>query len=181
MKHTSISKRYAVALAESVPDNSELEAVAGEIAALTQLFRDHPDIGRFVGNRALHRETRQRFVESILDRLELIPVTRRFMLVLVDRGRIGLLEQISLSLAELVDLRLNRAEALVTTAVPLNDEQKQRLRSRLSELSGKSIRLKEQLDPSILGGVVVQLGTRVIDGSVKSSLSKMREEILAEA
>jgi F-type H+-transporting ATPase subunit delta len=181
MKHTSISKRYAAALAESVPDNAELEAVAGEIAALTQLFRDHPDLGRFAGNRALHREARQRFLESILDRLELIPVTRRFMLLLVDKGRIGLLAEISSSLAELVDLRLNRAEAVVTTAVPLNDEQRERLRLRLSELTGKTIRMKEQRDPDILGGVVVQIGTRVIDGSVKSSLSKMREELLAEA
>ena len=181
MKHTSISKRYAVALAESVPDNSELEAVAGEIAALTQLFRDHPDIGRFVGNRAIYIETRQRFLESILDRLELISVTRRFMLVLVERRRIGLLEQIGSAIAELVDLRLHRAEAVVTTAVPLKEEQRERLRSRLSEVTGKTIRMKEQRDPNILGGVVVQIGTRVIDGSVKSSLSKMREELLAEA
>ncbi len=181
MRRTSISKRYAVALAESVPDNSELEAVAEEIDALTRLFRDHPDLGRFAGNRAIHRETRERFLESILNRLELMPVTHRFMLLLVGRGRIGLLEHISSSLAELVDLRLNRAEALVTTAVPLNEEQRERLRLRLSEQSGKSIRLKEQLDPNILGGVVVQLGTRVIDGSVKSSLSRMREELLAEA
>lgn len=181
MKRTSISKRYAVALAESVPDNGELEAVAGEIAALTQLFRDHPNLGRFAGNRALHREARQRFLESVLDRLELMPVTRRFMLLLVDRGRIGSLEQISSSLAELVDLRLNRAEAMVTTAVPLKEEQRERLRLRLSELTGKTIRMKEQCDPDILGGVVVQIGTRVIDGSVKSSLSNMREELLAEA
>ena len=181
MKHTSISKRYAVALAESVPDNNELEAVAEEIDALTRLFRGHPDIGRFLGNRAIYIETRERFLESILDRLELIPVTRRFMLVLVERGRIGLLEQIGSAIAELVDLRLNRAEAVVTTAVPLKEEQRERLRLRLSELSGKSIRVKEQSDPGILGGVVVQIGTRVIDGSVKCSLLTMREELLVEA
>jgi F-type H+-transporting ATPase subunit delta len=110
-----------------------------------------------------------------------MPVTGRFMLLLVDRGRISLLEQISSSLAELVDLRLNRAEAVVTTAVPLNKEQRKRLRVRLSEVTGKTIRMKEQSDPDILGGVVVQIGTRVIDGSVKSSLSKMREELIAEA
>ena len=52
---------------------------------------------------------------------------------------------------------------------------------RLSELSGKSIRVKEQSDPGILGGVVVQIGTRVIDGSVKCSLLTMREELLVEA
>ena len=180
MTRASISKRYARALAESVGDD-ELEAVAAELAGLVGLFSDHPEVMQFASNRAIERETRERFLESILDRLDLRPITRRFVLVLVDRGRIDLLEQISSSFAELVDLRLNRAEALVTTAVPLGDKRKKRLCSRLSELTGKTIRLRERHDPSILGGVVVQLGTRAIDGSVESSLSKMRKELVAEA
>ena len=181
MKRTSISKRYAKALADSIPDDTELEIVAEELVALTRLFGDYPDLVRFVSNRAIHRETRQRFLESILVRVELRPVTRRLVLLLVDRGRIGVLEQIGSSFAELVDLRLNRAEAVATTVVPLSDEQREHLRSRLSELTGKTIRLKEQRDPSIIGGMIVQLGTTVIDGSVRSFLSKMREELVAEA
>jgi F-type H+-transporting ATPase subunit delta len=80
-----------------------------------------------------------------------------------------------------VDLRLNRAEALVTTVVPLSDEQRERVRVRLSELTGKTIRLKEEQNPDIIGGVIVQIGTAVIDGSVKSSLVRMRNELVPEA
>jgi F-type H+-transporting ATPase subunit delta len=181
MKPTIISGRYAKALAESVADDVELEVVAAELVALVKLFHDRPEFVRFANNRAIPRETRERLLESVLDRVELRPVTRRFLLLLVNRGRIGLLEQISSSFAGLVDRRLNRAEAMVTTAVPLNDEQKERLRSRLSELTGKTIRLEEQRDPGIIGVTIVRLGTTVIDGSIRSFLKNMRKELVGEA
>jgi F-type H+-transporting ATPase subunit delta len=180
MTRASLSKRYATALAKCVEDD-EIEAVAGELVGLTELFSTHPTVVQFASNKAVDRETRRRFLESILERVDLMPVTRRFMLVLAERERVDLLEQISASFGGLVDNRLNRAEAVVTTAVPLGDEQRERLQSRLSELTGKTIRLREREDPAIIGGVVVQLGTRAIDGSVKSSLSRMREELVAEA
>jgi len=180
MRRASLSKRYARALAESVGDD-EIEAVAAELAGLVRLFSDHSEVLQFVGNKAIDGETRQRFLESILERIDLMDVTRRFMLVLADRGRTDLLERISASFAELVDFRLNRTEVVVTTAVPLGDEQKERLQYRLSQLSGKTIRLKERQDASILGGAILQIGTRSIDGSVKTSLLKMKKELVAEA
>jgi len=181
MTRASLSKRYARALAESIPDNRELEAVAAELMALVELFSRYPEVVRFASNKAIDRERRQRFLESTLESIDLIAVTRRFMLVLADRERVDLLEQVNSSFADLVDVRLNRAEAVVTTAVPLGGEQKERLRSRLSELTGKTIRLREHHDPNILGGAVLQLGTRAIDGSIRSSLSRIREELVAEA
>ncbi len=180
MTRASLSKRYATALADSVGDD-EIETVAADLAGLVDLFSDQPEIRQFVCNKAIDRETRRRFLESVLEHVDLMPVTRRFMLVLAGRERVDLLEQISASFAELVDVRLNRAEATVTTAVPLGEEQRERLRSRLSKVTGKTIRLRERHDPAIIGGVLVQVGTRSVDGSVKSSLSRMREELGAEA
>jgi F-type H+-transporting ATPase subunit delta len=181
MKRTFISDRYAKALADSVSDDSELEVVASELVDFVKLFHDHPEIPRFASNRAIPREVRERLIESVLDRVKLRPVTRRFLLVLVDRGRLGLLEPMSFSFAELVDERLGRAEAVVTTAVPLDDKQRERLRSRLSELTGKTVRLEERHDPDIIGGTIVRLGTTVIDGSIRVFLEEMRKELVAEA
>ena len=181
MNRTFISDRYAKALADSVSDDSELEVVASELVGFVKLFDDHPEIPRFASNRAIPREVRERLIESVVDRVELRPVTRRFLLVLVDRGRIGLLEPMSSSFAELVDERLDRAEAVVTTAVPLDDKQRKRLQSRLSELTGKTVRLEEQHDPGIIGGTIVRLGTTVIDGSIRVFLEEMRKELVAEA
>lgn len=181
MNRTFISDRYTKALADSVSDDSELEVVASELVGFVKLFQDYPEIPRFANNRAIPREVRERLIESVLDQVELRPVTRRFLLVLVDRGRIGLLEPMSYSFAELVDERLDRAEAVVTTAVPLDDEQRERLRSRLSELTGKTVRLEEQRDPGIIGGTIVRLGTTVIDGSIRVFLEEMRKELVAEA
>jgi F-type H+-transporting ATPase subunit delta len=181
MNRTFISDRYAKALADSVADDSELEAVASELVEFVKLFHDHPEIPRFANNRAIPRKVREQLLESVLDRVKLKPVTRRFLLVLVDRGRLGLLEPMSSSFAELVDERLDRAEAFVTTAVPLDDKQRERLQSRLSELTGKTVRLEEQHDPGIIGGTIVRLGTTVIDGSIRVFLKEMRKELVAEA
>ena len=81
---------------------------------------------------------------------------------------------------EIVDARLNRVAARITTVAPLTPEQEERLKGKLSEYAGKSVRLKCNVEPDIIGGVIARIGWQVIDDSVRARLARLKEALIAE-
>jgi F-type H+-transporting ATPase subunit delta len=78
----------------------------------------------------------------------------------------------------MVDERLGRVKAVVTTAAPLEGEAHERLRQRLAEMTGKTVYLEVQLDTGLLGGLVTQIGSQVYDGSLRTRLARLRQELV---
>ncbi|RPI08092.1 MAG: F0F1 ATP synthase subunit delta, partial [Zetaproteobacteria bacterium] len=94
-----------------------------------------------------------------------------------EAGRVAGLEGILRAYELLLDDRLGRVKALVTTAAPLEAEAQTELRRRLGEVTGKDVYLELRQDPTLLGGVVTQVGSRVYDGSLKTQLARLRDEM----
>jgi F-type H+-transporting ATPase subunit delta len=119
-------------------------------------------------------------LHGVLDSEDITGPVRNLLDVLVRRGRITVLPEIAETFEDLVDERLKRASARVRTATELSSEQQERLSKALSAFTNYDIRLKAKVDPRLLGGVVVRIGSTVLDGSVRTRLNRLRETLLAE-
>jgi F-type H+-transporting ATPase subunit delta len=106
------------------------------------------------------------------------PLTRTFLRVLLEAGRLGELENVLRAYEGLVDERLGRVKAVITSAVPMEAETQERLRQRLQAQLGKQVYLEARQDPGLLGGVVTRIGSVVYDGSLKAQLLRLREELV---
>jgi len=174
----SIAKRYAKALAEVAASGNALEAVQQELSTVAGLLREHRELRRFLANPSILRRDKAQAFEAVVARLELRPLMRSFLRILLEAGRLPALESILRAYEALVDERLGRAKAVVTAAAPLEAGAQERLRWRLQEMTGKTVYLEIRQDPGILGGLVTQIGSQVYDGSLKTQLLRLGRELV---
>ncbi len=172
----SLAKRYAKALVEVAPA-AELEAVGGEVAAFLSVFRENADLRLFFVNPSVLLRDKLALFERIVDVMGLRPLTLTFLTVILQAGRMRLLESILRSYEALVDEQLGRVKAVVTAPGPLDSATREALRARLGALAGKTVYLELRQDPAILGGLVAQLGSRVYDGCLRTQLHKLHEQL----
>jgi len=180
MKNHLIAMRYANALGEAITDPGRLEHVLGQLAALSELYETHDDFRHCMGNRALAKEPRARVLDELLERIGADEEVRRLARLLFSKDRQAILPGIVEEFATIVDKRLNRVTANVTSAAPLNDEQRVRLETALARLSGKDVRLECEVDQDLIGGVVARIGGQVIDGSLRNRLERLKHELIAQ-
>jgi F-type H+-transporting ATPase subunit delta len=139
-----------------------------------------PGLTRVLANPALPFTGRQDVAEQVLgDRVTGFP--RNLVLLLVERGRIELLPAVAREFKRLRDQREGIVEAQVTSATPLSDEDIAALRDRIADMTGGRAELAVQVDPALLGGVTIRLGDRLIDGSVRGRLERLRSRLASGA
>ncbi len=172
----SLATRYAKALAEVAPP-TELEAVGQEVAAFLDVFRQQKDLRLFLGNPSVLLRDKRTLLERVVTALEVRPLTATFLRVLLEADRLRLLEAVLRAYQELVDERLGRVRAVVTAPGPVDPATQNALRARLGALVGKTVYLEVQEDPNILGGLVARIGSQVYDGSLKTQLRKLHEQL----
>jgi F-type H+-transporting ATPase subunit delta len=173
----SLAKRYAKALADVAAASGDLETVRQEVRDIADLLRGHRELSRFLCNPSVLRRDKLKALEGIVGGIRLRPLTVTFLRMVLSAGRLGELEGIVRAYEALVDERLGRVKAEVTTAVTLDGERRERLRQRLEQVAGKRVYLEIQQDPKILGGLVARIGSRVYDGSLKTQLARLRVQL----
>jgi F-type H+-transporting ATPase subunit delta len=173
----SLARRYAKALVEVAAASDDLEAVRRELTDFAELLRGQREFRIFVENPSVRGRDKVAVLEQIMATLGLRPLTSTFLRILLEGGRLVALEGILRAYVTLTDERLGRVRATVTAATPLPAEQQERLRQRLAEVTGKHVYLEVHDDPSILGGLITQIGSLVYDGSVRTQLLRLREEL----
>jgi F-type H+-transporting ATPase subunit delta len=176
----SVSRRYAKALLEIGVKQQTYDALGKELDRVADTFHRSPELEQVLENPVFPLEKRRHVMDELARRLALSKVVRNFVMLLLDKGRVGNLPDIARAHRALVDEHANRVRATVTSARPLDPALEARLKSALEKQSGKTVILEKKEDPAILGGVVTQLGDLVYDGSVRTQLQKMREELLAD-
>ena len=174
----SLAKRYAKALADVAAVSGDLETVREELRGFADVLRGHRELSRFLANPSVLRRDKLKAFEGVVGRISLRPLTVTFLRVLLTADRLGALESIVRAYETLVDERLGRVKAEVTTAVSLDGEQQERLRQRLEQVAGKQVYLEVQQDPKILGGLVTRIGGTVYDGSLRAQLARLREQMV---
>lgn len=173
-------RRYAAALADVALEHKQSEAVARGLAAVSDLYKSSADLRNFLASPAVDATAKRGLVEKLSAPLALRPELRNFLHLLVDNRRTQLLEEISAAFRSEVTSRLGIAQASVTSARELSAGEKKQLNETLEKLTGKKVEAAYALDASLLGGAVVQIGSTVYDGSVRSQLNRLREQLETE-
>lgn len=179
MKNYALAERYAGALSSVVKDD-DLETVLHGVQRISNLFNQHHELHACLANPAITIELREQVLDEVIQREEVPAEVKGLLHTLLERRRMEQLEPIAQVFEELVDARLNRVTAQVTVAQPLNEENEAILRKGLEEFSGKQVRILYQEDPSIIGGIVAKIEGRVIDGSLRTRVQRIKDRMIAE-
>jgi F-type H+-transporting ATPase subunit delta len=176
-----LSRRYARSLFNVAAKRQIVDAVAADLKAVTELLQAEPRFRAFMLAPDVVEDYRSAVLQRVLGKVreEVSPVTRNFLDLLLKKARFDHFEEIAESFSALMEEHRGILRAVVTTASDIDPEMQARLRSRLERMTGKTIHLTHRLDPEILGGVVVTLAGRMIDGCVRSEIDRLRDELMA--
>jgi F-type H+-transporting ATPase subunit delta len=167
---------YANALFEVASVEGSLEAVENELFQIARALETSDELRMTLTDAMIPVERRQSIIEDLLSN-RASPVTVALVSFVVAAGRAHDLPAIIDQLVARAAQAKNKVVGEVRTAVPLTDDQRIRLAAALSKATGKSVELKAIVDPSVLGGVVAQVGDTIIDGSIRNRLEQLRESI----
>lgn len=169
------ARRHAQAAFEIALERDELEGWRDDLGRVAEAMTD-PVLRPFLESPKIPFGEKARILSQWLEGIN--PLAMNLAYLLVAKGRLGMVEDLVAEYNCLVDEHRGIAHAEVATAVPLDEEEKGKLVHRLGELVGKQIVLRERVDPSIIGGVVARVGDKLIDGSTKSRLLRLRESLI---
>ena len=178
-RSSSSARRYADAAFEIAQRDDSVESWRRETAAAAAALGEER-LARALRNPATPLASRAELVRSALGRSISRPVLN-LVLLLLQRGRIDLLPRVAQEFARLDDLRLGVVHATATSAAPLEPDEVRALTARLGGLTGGHVELTANVDSSLLGGVIVRLGDRLIDGSVRGRLLRLRSQLASGA
>jgi len=171
---TGVAARYALALFELADEQRKLDQVANDLKSIDSLLIESADLRRLIGNPVVSRGESGRAMASLLERIEADELTQKFVgLVAANRRLFALPGMIKSYLAELADRR-GEITAEVVSATRLTDNQSQALETALRGAVGGKVALSVAVDPSLIGGLVVKVGSRMVDSSLKTQLQKMK-------
>jgi F-type H+-transporting ATPase subunit delta len=179
---------YADALLDLANERGVAESLFDEFKSLVDYIESDPDFADFLANPVLDATDRRGVIQRIFTG-RMSELLLNLMLVLNDHGRAGIVPLVYGRYKHRLDTQLGRQDVYLTSAAPLDDAQRAEIKATLSAMLGKQAVLVERVDAAILGGLVVKIGDRQYDGSLRRGLARLREkltergdrEILAEA
>ena len=174
MHESTLAKRYASALAELAVENNILEAVGNDLNGFLDLFRSTPTLRLLLTSPTAERSDQHAALSLFLEHATPSPVTSNFLKLLIDKRRMVLIESIVAAYNWDMDDRAGRMTVDVRTPFPLADLHAERLRATLSGLTGKHVRLEIETEPGILGGMVVTMGSVMMDHSIRNHLNRLK-------
>lgn len=169
----AVARRYAKALFQVAKEREQLGGIQVELAALAQALNENPAFLQFLRHPSIEKRKKKEMVNRLF-RDQLSQPTTNLLQLLIDRDREDELEQIVAAYNRMVDQEQGVVEAVVSTASPLPREKEEELRDVLGRLTGQEVRLQAEVDASLLGGIKVQVGDRIFDGSVRGKLSRFQ-------
>jgi F-type H+-transporting ATPase subunit delta len=169
----SLAGRYATALFELARDERQLEAVGTSLATLRDALRDSEELRELTTSPLIGRENALKAVRAAAEALRLDPITANFVGVVAQNRRLGQLPNIIRAFNLLAAHHRGETTAEVTSAHPLNDDQVAALRTNLKNRVGRDVSVDLTVDPAILGGLVVKVGSQMIDGSIRTKLNTL--------
>ena len=169
----SLAGRYAMALFELARDERQLEAVGASLASLKRALAESDDLRALVASPLVNREESMRTIDAAASAMSLDPITRNFLGVLARNRRLAQLGNVIRAFELLAAGHRGEVTAEVVSAHPLSDDQVAALKAKLKDRTGRDIAVDLAVDPSILGGLVVKVGSRMIDGSIRTKLNTL--------
>lgn len=173
---SQVVQRYAVTLIEAAAETGADEPVGQDVERLRTVLDSSPDLVACLRNRLLEPQRQVRILESLFaERVQRL--TMNFLRLVAGRRRVRLLPEILEACSEMLDARAGIVSAQVRSAAALGTDQVERLQERLGGFTGKQVRLQLRVDQNLRGGLVVQVGNTVFDGSLFTQLERLRRQL----
>ncbi len=175
---TLISKRYATALFEAVQEseNTDAAAVLQELQSIEAALNEIPDFQQFFASPVIGDKEKKQFITNAVGG-KISDEVYYFMLILIDKSREIHFGDIVQTFKDLTDAIQNKVKAIAITAVPMTEAMHKQMTESLSAMTGKKVTVENQVDQSVLGGVKIRMGDRVIDYTVSNRLILLKDEL----
>lgn len=173
-QETGLAGRYANAVFELAQDEKCLDAVERDFTTLRSLIDQNPDLARLVRAPVFTREEHARAMKAVLEKIGASKLTTQFILVTAAKRRLSVLTDIIRAFDGLLAKQRGEVQAQVTSARVLSDAETTELKAVLKSKLGRNPRLETKVDPTLLGGLVVKVGSRMIDSSLRTKLTNLR-------
>lgn len=180
MSNRSSAARYARALFDVAQKESDVTKVQQDLTAVVATVAGNPDLARVLASHTVPELARRNIIVSIGEKLGVAVPVGKLLGLLAERRRLELLPDIAAVYTERLHAHRNVLQAEVATAAPLSAEATRSLEASLSGVTGKQVTMRVSVDPTLLGGVVARVGSTVYDGSVRTQLKKMRDQLVAQ-
>lgn len=174
----SVARRYAKALLSLGLENGEYEKYATELSRFTALL-EHKELRNLLRNPSIPRSQQMLVIKELLARISPPVLVQNFLQLLTERQRLILLPDIAREYRVLADEAAGRIRGKVTSAQTLEPSQLTQLLQALNKRTGKTVELEQQTDPALIAGTVTQLGSLIYDGSLRTKLTQLKEQLLA--
>jgi F-type H+-transporting ATPase subunit delta len=171
-----VERKYAQALYDAALEKERLSEVRSGLADFLEAERTVPELATVLANPELDSASKAALLEDLLAGDE--PLVRNFLRLLAEKKRIEALEEIVREFEVLVDVGEKRLRVVVTTAQELSEEEARSLVSRIEAATGSQVEARRHVDPSLLGGLIVQAGSLRLDASVRGRIEKLRTELV---
>ena len=168
-------RMYARALFEAAREEGRLEQVAADLAAVAGAIEGVPQLASFLRNPQVDPGGKAAVLEQLCEDAD--PLVRNFVRLVAEKGRAAQLPEINRELDALVDRAQGRLSVKLTTAYELSDEEAAEIVRRIEEASGRTVEATRAVDPSLIGGIVLEIGSFRADGSVRGRLERLRHEL----
>lgn len=177
MSLETVTRRYATALADVVLHSGETEKVKNELKSWEDMINSSVELKAAFGNPSIAHNKKEGVLEGLLQKTSPSRTTANFLRVLLQNSRLTELSEINERFDSVLEERSGTVHGIVASAHELSPDEKEALRTNLEKVTAKRVRLDYKIDPNLIGGVVARIGSTVYDGSVRTQLEHLREEL----
>jgi F-type H+-transporting ATPase subunit delta len=178
MKKGTVAKKYAKALIEIGQEENRYREMGRELRNISAVFADNPELKRFAINPMYKLEDRQGLIEKVANAIEIYPVVKKFLAILVETRGIGIVEDISSAYSKMEDELSDIIKVNIESAIDLDEGRLKEIQKRLHEITKKEVAIVIEKNPALIGGLVFKIGNTIFDGSIKNQLQRVKEKII---
>ncbi|HEX5060393.1 MAG TPA: ATP synthase F1 subunit delta [Kofleriaceae bacterium] len=173
----SLARRYAKAIFDIGSQQGDLAKLGQDLRSLAKAMNESKELGTALTNPAIRRSDRKKVIDGLLQSIGVQTASRNLVYILLEGERMGTVPGISRALDEMIEAKAGRVTAEVVSAKPLGSDQLSQINAALEKLSGKKVSVTTRQDPELLGGVIAKVGDTVYDGSLRTQLRTLRDEL----
>ncbi len=177
MLENAVARRYAQAFFTLAREKDLVDNLEAELKVVVDTINENEELKRVMDHQLISPEEKKAIINGVFSQ-EVSEITLNFLDIVIEKYRATYIPGIYHEFVSYANETRNMADARVKTAVELNDSDLDTLKARLTAVTGKTIRLQSELDPSLIGGVVVRIGDKVIDGSLAGRLERLKDNLL---
>lgn len=177
MSSMTVARRYASALADVIGERNEEAVVREELGAWEQMVQGNSLLQEALTNPTVPYDQKSKVLNDLIAKANVRPTTANFLRLLLRNQRFAELPQINTKLGEIVDERAGVVSAEVVSARPISEPVRNALEETLQQITNRRVRLNFATDETLLGGIVTRIGSTIYDGSVRSQLERLRQEL----